>query len=529
VNFTLIAAEIGKLLMLLAAVFAGISLLGLADGLAALDAPGAGRLDFAAMGAMLTAAIAAAGVGGAAIVGARRVRGARGPGPLGRREAVLLVVLSWLLGGFLGAVPYLAWRTYSQQAGFEALANEIGLDGVVACLFESVSGLTTTGATILLDVERLPRAILLWRSLSQWIGGLGVVLLFVAVLPSLGVGGKRLFMAESTGPAPEGLRPHVRSTARTLWGFYLALTLAQGLLLMLCGMTPFDAINHAFTTLSTGGFSTRNASLAAFDSAAIEVVTIPFMILGGVSFVVYDRLLKRRFELVWRDPELRLYLLLLLGASLAVATALFARGAPILLVSGESAEPGVAASLRAGIFTAVSIMTTTGYCTADFDHFPIPAIAVLLVLMFIGGCAGSTGSGVKVIRAWIGMRQIVGEVEREFRPAVVRPLRLGRRIVDSGTVSASMSLLLAAMLAVAIGTFLVFVFEGGACDPATAFSAALSSMGNVGPGLGQVGAVESYATMSRGSLVVLMALMLLGRLEFFAVLAVFSLRFWRPR
>ena len=394
------------------------------------------------------------------------------------------------------------------------------------CLFESISGLTTCGATIVTDIEKLPRAILLWRSLTQWIGGLGVVLLFVAVLPSLGVGGKRLFMAESTGPAPEGLRPHVRSTARTLWGFYVALTLLQTLLLMLCGMSFFEAINHAFTTLSTGGFSTRNASIAAFDSVAIEAVIVPFMVFGGVSFVVYDRLLKRRFDMVWRDPELRLYLGLLVGASLAIAAALAIRDEPILLVSGGETGPGTFASLRAAVFTAVSIMTTTGYCTADFDHFPIPAIAVLLVLMFIGGCAGSTGSGVKVIRAWIGMRQVLGEVEREFRPAVVRPIRLGKRIFDPITVSASMSLLVAAMLAVAVGTFLIFVFEGADCDPATAFSAALSSMGNVGPGLGQVGAMESYAAMSHPSQVVLMVLMILGRLEFFAVLAIFSRSFW---
>ncbi|MFZ9691561.1 MAG: TrkH family potassium uptake protein [Phycisphaerales bacterium] len=527
-NASLVIAELGRLLLLLSALLFGVALLGVWDGwqagLAADEAMRVSAREHWLAAAALGLAAGIAVVAGLAmrhgVAWFRRSR-RRGPGPLGRREAVLLVACSWLVGGALAALPYIAWGKWEGPLG-----ERVGLHEVVPCLFESISGLTTCGATIVTDIEMLPRAILLWRSLTQWIGGLGVVLLFVAVLPSLGVGGKRLFMAESTGPSPEGLRPHVRSTARTLWGFYVALTLLQTLLLMLCGMTFFEAINHAFTTLSTGGFSTRNASIAAFDSIAIEAVIVPFMVFGGVSFVVYDRLLKRRFDMVWRDPELRLYLGLLLGASLAIAAALAIRHEPILQVSGVESAPGVFASLRAGAFTAVSIMTTTGYCTADFDYFPVPAIAVLLVLMFIGGCAGSTGSGVKVIRAWIGMRQVVGEVEREFRPAVVRPIRLGKRIVDPVTVSASMSLLVAAMLAVAIGTFLIFAFEGPGCDPGTAFSAALSSMGNVGPGLGKVGAIESYAAMSHPSQIVLMALMVLGRLEFFAVLAIFTRSFW---
>ncbi|MGA0287282.1 MAG: TrkH family potassium uptake protein [Phycisphaerales bacterium] len=528
-NVTLVVTEIGRLLMLLSGLLGAVALLGVWDGWQAGDAAEeavrlTAREDWLAAAALGLASVVAVLAGLAMRHGAGyfRRRRKKGPGPLGRREAVLLVTGSWVVGGVLAAIPYYAW---SQWEG--PLGAEVGFDGIVPCLFESISGLTTCGATILTDIEALPRAILLWRSLTQWIGGLGVVLLFVAVLPSLGVGGKRLFMAESTGPAPEGLRPHVRSTARTLWGFYVVLTLAQTLLLMLCGLGAFDALNHAFTTLSTGGFSTRNASIAAFDSVAVEAVITPFMILGGVSFVVYDRLLKRRFELVWRDPELRMYLVTMAGAMVLIAGALLYRGTAIETVAGGLEGPGFGASLRAGVFTAASIMTTTGYCTADFDLFPIPAIAVILVLMLIGGCAGSTGSGVKVIRAWIGVRQVVGEIEREFRPSVVRPLRLGRRIVDAATISASTSLLLAAMVAVAIGTFLVFVFESGRdIDPATAFSAALSSLGNVGPGLGSIGAVETYAGLTDATQVVLLLLMLLGRLEFFAVLAIFSRRFW---
>ncbi|MDA0975578.1 MAG: TrkH family potassium uptake protein, partial [Planctomycetota bacterium] len=349
-NVTLVVTEIGRLLMLLSGLLGAVALLGVWDGWQAGDAAEeavrlTAREDWLAAAALGLASVVAVLAGLAMRHGAGyfRRRRKKGPGPLGRREAVLLVTGSWVVGGVLAAIPYYAW---SQWEG--PLGAEVGFDGIVPCLFESISGLTTCGATILTDIEALPRAILLWRSLTQWIGGLGVVLLFVAVLPSLGVGGKRLFMAESTGPAPEGLRPHVRSTARTLWGFYVVLTLAQTLLLMLCGLGAFDALNHAFTTLSTGGFSTRNASIAAFDSVAVEAVITPFMILGGVSFVVYDRLLKRRFELVWRDPELRMYLVTMAGAMVLIAGALLYRGTAIETVAGGLEGPGFGASLRAG-------------------------------------------------------------------------------------------------------------------------------------------------------------------------------------
>ena len=532
-NFNLVIAELGKLLLLLAAVFAGISLLGFADGLAALDAVGGGRIDFAAMGALLTAAVAAVLVGGGAVLGTRLARRGTGPGALGRREAILLVVSSWIVGGLLGAVPYLAWRVYAQQAGAAGatLAAEVGLDGIVPCFFESISGLTTTGATILVDIERVPRALLLWRSVSQWIGGLGVVVLFVAILPSLGVGGKKLFMTEVTGPSPEGLRPHVRSTARTLWGFYCLLTAAATAAYMLCGLGWFDAVNHGLTSVATGGFSTRNASIAAFDSVSVEVVAMLFMTLGAISFVLYDRLIKRKHHLVARDPELRLFLGIMAISIVAVAAALLWRGTPIDTVDHVNPyPPGLWSSLRASAFTVVTLMTTTGYATADFDDFPLITIGPMFLLMVMGGCAGSTAGGLKIARIWIAAKQAFGEIEHEYRPAVLRPIRLGRRLVDAPMAAATTSLLLIAVAAVGIGTFLVLLLDGErGIDTLTAFSSCVSAISNFGPGFGQIGMIETYASISSPSQIVLMALMLLGRLEFFAILAVFSLRFWRPR
>jgi len=518
-NFSLVVTELARLLLLLAGLLAVVACYGVVDVLSA-DVRG----DWIAPAALGISSGVAVVVGSIMRWSARRARRRHGGGPghLGRREAILLVAGSWVLGSVLAALPYWIWGVWIGEPGARS-----GFQSPVRCLFESISGLTTTGASVVADVEALPPAILLWRSTTQWVGGLGIVLLFVAVLPSLGVGGKRMFLAESTGPSPEGLRPHVRSTARVLWGFYLALTVAQVLLLMAFGLGVFDAVNHAFATVSTGGFSTRNASIAAFDSLGVEAVIVLFMLLGGVNFAIYDRLVKGRFDLCWKDTELRLYLGILAAASLVVAASLVLERSSITTVARTEVATTVPASLRASIFTVVSIMTTTGFSTADFDYFPVPAVAVVLVLMFIGGCAGSTAGGVKVIRAWIGARQLAGEVEREYRPSVVRPIRLGRRLVDPATVSSSIVLLLAAMIAILLGSFAVVVFESGrGLGGGTAFSAALSCLGNVGPGLGEVGAVEPYAVLGDRSLVVLSLLMLLGRLEFFAVLAIFTRSFW---
>ncbi|MAC76140.1 MAG: TrkH family potassium uptake protein [Phycisphaeraceae bacterium] len=471
--------------------------------------------------AFVTATLVAGGIGGFAILATRgAIR------DIGRREACLLVVTTWVLGAMMAAIPFAGWAAYSEHdaAGM--------LDGVIDPFFEAMSGLTTCGATVVPDVEALPKSILLWRSLIQWIGGLGVVVLFVAVLPSLGTGGKRMFLTESTGPTPEGLRPHVRETARTLWSFYLGLTVVEIAMLMFCGMSVFDAVCHSFTTVSTGGFSTRNASIAAFDSMAVEAVVTFFMLVSGVGFSLYYFAMRRRFEPIRRSSELHLYLGIVVVVSACCTLVLFGNGIldpdrKIAVIGGGEATPTLVESARYAIFTVVSILTTTGYGTAVFEDWPGPALVCLMGIILVGGMAGSTAGGMKIIRVWIAGKLMIGEIEREFRPSVVRPLKVGRSIISPEVRTSAIVLVLFTLTVVGVGAGLLKVFEGtDGIDLTTAASAAASAVANVGPGLGRVGADDNYAWMAGGSKLTLTALMLLGRLELFVVFALFTRRFW---
>lgn len=446
------------------------------------------------------------------------------PRHLARREAVLLVSMSWIVGALYAAMPYWLW----ERIGPPEL-HEQSLVTFSACFFEAMSGLTTTGATVIQDIEAMPRGLLVWRALTQWIGGLGIVVLFVAVLPSLGVGGKRLFVAESTGPSPVGLRPHIRETARILWLTYVVLSVVAFTAYALLGMNVYEAACQALTTVSTAGFSTRNASFASFQSPAIEWTAIVIMFLSGISFALYFRAIRRGWRQLIHDSELRLYAFLVVLVIVIATAALMGRGSPIVLVgSPELAplEPTFWNSLRSAVFTVVSLQTTTGYCTADFDYWPRIGIAVLLLVGFVGGCAGSTAGGVKVIRALISFRVLQSAVEREHRPSVVRPLKIGRNVVDQSIKIEVLSVVLAALLMICLGAALLMVFESGSIDLTTAFGAAWANVLNVGPGFGAVGAMETYAGMSASGKWLLAILMLFGRLEFFTVLVLFTRRFW---
>lgn len=443
---------------------------------------------------------------------------------LARREAVLLVSLSWIVGAFFSAMPYWIWG----HIGPEEM-HEPSLSTFTACFFEAMSGLTTTGATVIVDVEAMPRGLLVWRAMTQWIGGLGIVVLFVAVLPSLGVGGKRLFAAESTGPSPEGLRPHIRETARVLWLTYLVLSVVAFTAYALLGMNAYEAACQAMTSVSTAGFSTRNGSFASFASPAIECAAIVIMFISGVSFALYYRALRKGWRQLVQDSELRLYGLLFLLAIAISTAALMGRGSPIQMVGApfvEALEPTFWNSLRSACFTVVSIQTTTGYCTADFDFWPRIGIAVLLLLGFIGGCAGSTAGGVKTIRALIGFKVLQSTIEREHRPSVVRPLKIGRNVVDQSVKIEVFAVLLAALVMIFLGAVVLSVLEGGSIDLTTALGAAWANALNVGPGFGSVGALETYAGISTAGKWVLATLMLFGRLEFFTVLVLLTRRFW---
>ena len=339
-------------------------------------------------------------------------------GHLGRREALLLVALSWLIGALLSALPFFVWTQCTPS-----VTNEHPFANPINCYFESLSGLTTTGATILSDIAALPRGLLLWRALTHWIGGLGIVVLFVAVLPSLGVGGKRLFAVEAPGPAPEGLQPHIRDTARVLWYIYLGLTITEILALKCVGLDWYESVCHTFATLATGGFSTRNASIGEFDSTGLECVVTFFMVIAGTNFGLFYLLIRGRYGDVLRDTELRVYLALLVLGSLLVCCSIHSQ--TIVMTTGDKLEGTAGIALREGVFTTVSIQTTTGFCTSDFNRWPFMAKAVLIGLMFVGGSAGSTSGGIKVIRIWLAMKIMASEIERVFRPRVVRPVRSG--------------------------------------------------------------------------------------------------------
>lgn len=446
----------------------------------------------------------------------------RATGAIGRREALLLVALSWVLGAGLAAAPYRIWAALSPRAG-----DGHPFASSVNCYFETMSGLTTTGATILSEIESLPQSILLWRALTHWLGGLGIVVLFVAVLPSLGVGGKKLYRVEAPGPSPEGLSPQIRETARALWYIYLGMTILQIVALCLAGMSWFDSMCHTFATMATGGFSTRNASVGAYDSAVIDTILIVFMFLAGMNFGLFHQAMNGRLSVLWKDTELRFYALLVGGGATIVAVSLLNQ--PITMTTGDEVGPSTADAIRQGVFTTVSVQTTTGFCTSDFNRWPDIAKCVLVGLMFVGGCAGSTGGGIKVIRIWIMLKILVAELERAFRPRVMRPIKIGDSVIDDDLKQGTLVFVLGIVLIFAAGSVSILLLENGYsdCDYITASTASVATLCTIGPGLNRVGAIENYGWFTDASKSVMCLLMLIGRLEIFAIAVLFSPRFWR--
>ena len=413
------------------------------------------------------------------------------------RDAYLVVAGGWLLVSVVGALPYLATRTL----------------GPIDAFFESVAGFTTTGSTVITNVEALPRALLLWRSFTQWLGGMGIILFTVAVLPLLGIGGMQLFRVEVPGPVKDKLRPRVIETARRLWVVYVGLTAAQWLALRIAGLSHFDAICHAFTTLATGGFSTRNASIGAYGSPAVEWIVIVFMVLAGMNFVIHYRVATQGPRGLLRDMELRYYL-----AMLAVATLLIV---PVL--PAEHTGP-LEASLRNALFSVVSIATTTGYGTVDFERWPALAQLVLLQLMILGGMSGSTAGGVKSLRVLIGFRSLAVAIEKLVHPHAVRPVKYAGRAVPDD-VAAGIWAFFTAYFAIAAVAAAAVTAAG--YDIVTAVSSALTALGNVGPGLGSVGPYDNFSHFPGAVKLVLAGCMLAGRLEVFTLLVLLQPAFWR--
>jgi trk system potassium uptake protein TrkH len=412
------------------------------------------------------------------------------------RDGFLIVGGSWLAVSLLGSLPYILTGTLSP----------------VDSLFESVSGFTTTGSTVIADVTVAPRALLLWRALSQWLGGMGIILFTIAILPLLGIGGMQLFKAEVPGPVVDKVRPRLTATARSLWGIYVGLTVVEWVLLRLAGMSVFDALCHALTTLPTGGFSTRNTSVGEFSLPAVEWIITVFMLLAGINFVLHYRLLCGRFRQVWRDAELRYFL-----GVVAAATALFS-------ISVHEPGDGIAETIRLAAFQTVSILTTTGYCTTDFEVWPSLALIVLLILMVLGGMSGSTGGAIKSLRALLAIRSLRATVLRLIHPHAVRPVKYGGQVVAESVLSGIWAFLTAYILIAAFGAVVV---AAHGYDILTAISSSMTAIGNVGPGLGEVGAYDNFAHYPGTVKITLAVIMIFGRLEIFTLLAMLSREFWR--
>ena len=437
---------------------------------------------------------------GAVGIRAARPRG-RSPEYVSNRDVYLSVTLAWTLAALLGGTPFLVEGT------FHSLLDSS---------FEAMSGFTTTGATLLSDIEAQTPSILFWRSMTHWLGGIGIVVLFVAVAPLLGVGAARLLGAEMSGLTQPRLTPRIADTAKALVVIYLAISITETVALLLAGMPLYDSVIHMFGTVATGGFSNKTASVGFYDSLAIEAIISFFMVASGVSFALYYLLYTRRRLNVMLDRELLAYLGIIASASL------FVWG--ILVLEGDyGASWGRA--LRDSAFAVSSIITTTGYVTADFDQWDTAAKITLILLMFIGGCAGSTAGGIKVIRILIVFRTILQDVFRMVHPRAVTPLQIGERLVPETVRIAVLGLFAAWIGVFGIATFLVALQED--LTPISSATAVAATLNDVGPGLGQVGATESFEIVNPLGRFVLTVCMLLGRLEIFTVLAILSPAFWR--
>lgn len=430
------------------------------------------------------------------------ILGRTGDNKLFRKEALATIGTGWIVASLLGALPYYL------------ILPDISLSGAV---FESASGLTTTGASVLSDLENLPRSLHFWRALSQWMGGLGVVVFFVAVLSFLGAGAKVLFSRESSAQAADLNTSRVQSGVIRLVQLYLALSVACTTAYWLCGLSWFEALIHMFTTLSTGGFSTRSESIAAFANPLLEWTMIGFMALGGTSFLVIIELLRGHWRVLKNSTEVKAYYAILIGASLGLAA---------FLLYDPEIQTGLHEAARCAAFQAVSIMTTTGFVTTDYDLWMPVTHIVLLSLMIIGGCAGSTAGGTKVIRVIVALRVSAQHVEKAYRSRVVRPLKVNGKTLSPSEQESIIAYLVLLALVVLAGTLVVSFLE-----PNMSFRGIVSAMAtclfNIGPGFAEIGPSHNFAALHSYTQVFLSFLMVLGRLELFALLVLFSPSLWK--
>lgn len=481
------------------------------------------------------------------------------------RDGFAIVALAWFVLSLVGALPFVITGVLTEYSD---------------AFFETMSGFTTTGATILGGadtpaIEDMPNAFLFWRSLTHWMGGMGIIVLTLAVLPLLGIGGMQLFKAEVPGPQTDKLTPRVTETAKRLWAIYVGLTFIE-VILLLPAMSLFDAINHAFATMATGGFSTENGSVGQYGSAYVDWVIIVFMVLAGINFTMHYLMLHKQFTPIWRNEEFRVYVSILLGATALLTVVLWNTADPIIpdavTLNGEVVEHEIASSgedgvtvdetvtsdegregaegmgggaeagtgevqgrsivrydsfwtsLRYSAFQAAAIITTTGFGTADYELWPPLAVGIIFALFFVGGMAGSTGGGVKVVRVLLILKNSYREFKKLIHPQAVIPIRLDHRVVSDSIMQNVLSFIVLYIGLIGVGT-LIMGFLG--LDLMSAFGAALSSVGNVGPAFGTLGPTENYTHLPVAGKWVLSILMMAGRLEIFTLLMLFTPQFWK--
>ena len=428
--------------------------------------------------------------------------GRRAESRMGEREGYVIVAMVWVVFSAFGLLPYY-------------LSGQV--PSLTDAWFESMSGFTTTGATIIPDLEVITHGLLFWRSLTQWIGGMGIIVLSIAILPIFGLNGMQLYAAEVSGLTYEKVSPRIADTAKMMWSIYVLLTVTEVVALWLCGMDMFDAVCHSFSTIATGGFSTHNNSLEYYDSAAIHYTVTFFMFISGINFVMLIYLLRGKTRYFFKDEELRWY---------SVAVAMFA---VLLTVGLYVARPGwsgveMERAFRDSIFTVISSMTSTGYTISDYMYWPVVAWVVIFFLMLTGACAGSTAGGIKWVRLAIIMKNGVAEFQRRIHPNAIIPVKLNEKAVPQQTINNIMAFLIFYVFIIVV-TVVIFCATGVDFDEA--IGSAVSAIGNVGISIGQFGPAGTYAAFPVVAKWVMSFVMLIGRLEIFTVLLLFTKALWR--
>lgn len=412
------------------------------------------------------------------------------------KEGFFIVAVGWLVAAVFYSFPYM-------------------LEGVppISALFESMSGVTATGATALTDIESHSRSLLFWRSMTQWIGGMGIIMLFIAILPKLGIAGRQMFRAEVPGLQEEQLRPRIRETAKILWLVYIVLSISELLILMIAGLSPYDAITHTFTSISCSGFSPYSNSIAAFNDPMVEGIIMLFMFLGGANFALhYKSIFSDRTSLI-KDQEFKFYFAIIAIATLVLAYMLF-----------KTEVYSLADAFRYSSFQVISILTTTGYATADFNLWPDSSRFILFLLMFIGGCAGSTSGGVKVVRLLLLLKYAQKVLFKVIHPKAIIPIRFNNKTVPEEVIHSIVSfMVIYLMIFFASSTLLSLM----GMDFVTTLTASIATLGNVGPGLGLVGPMASFDSIPDLGKLILIANMWIGRLEVFTVIVLLTPAFWK--